>query len=422
MDILEKDILDSISIIREKSKRPDAESIFKHLSSTGATNITMEVVQESIRLLIAKSKVVNRKTKQGLDSFFIADCQLEPEIEISDITSTPSCLQKGTPNETVGMSGETPKLRNLKTPSLGGFNIEDFTARVATIKAFFMNEIYELKQQIESLKQKVCCGENFSSSKNKNNIFENLELQFSLLQHENNFLKREINQKQKTIDKLLDLNWIQSKDQYKVNDDNKTDRQKVEILQLHNGNPSVNVYDVNKKQSHNSGKPKSDNIKIKSNGDSKTKIMVVGDSLVKYLRREELSSKKLNVKVITHPGSTTEDMLDYIKPIARRKPDTLIIHAGTNDLTNDVNTMKKVRKLVKVVREIDEFEKIKIGFFGAIYRKDKDLEDERDEVNMKLMIENGNINESGLNNSKLHLNKKGTNILTQDIKRSFNQF
>ena len=35
-----------------------------------------------------------------------------------------------------------------------------------------------------------------------------------------------------------------------------------------------------------------DNIKIKSNGGSKTKKMVVGDSLVKYLHGEELSSKK----------------------------------------------------------------------------------------------------------------------------------
>ena len=40
--------------------------------------------------------------------------------------------------------------------------------------------------------------------------------------------------------------------------------------------------------------------------------MVVGNSLVKYLRREELSSKMNDVKAITHPGSTTEDMLDYI--------------------------------------------------------------------------------------------------------------
>ena len=54
-------------------------------------------------------------------------------------------------------------------------------------------------------------------------------------------------------------------------------------------------------------------------------------------------------------------MLDYMKPIAQRKPDTLIIPTGTNDLTNGVNTMKKVRKLVKVVREIDESEKIKMN-------------------------------------------------------------
>ena len=164
-----------------------------------------------------------------------------------------------------------------------------------------------------------------------------------------------------------------------------------------------------------------------SSGDRKTKIMVVGDSLVKYLRREELSSKNNNVKVITHPGSTTEEMLDYIKPIARRKPDTLIIHTGTNDLTNGVNTMKEVRKLVKVVREIDESGKIKIGFSSVIYRKDKDLEDERNEVNVKFkkyceskefaFIENNNISESGLNNSKLYLNKKRANILTQNIKR-----
>ena len=56
------------------------------------------------------------------------------------------------------------------------------------IKAIFMNEIYELKQEIQSLKQKVNDGESFVNNKNKNNIVENLELQFSLLQQENNFL------------------------------------------------------------------------------------------------------------------------------------------------------------------------------------------------------------------------------------------
>ena len=69
---------------------------------------------------------------------------------------------------------------------MDGCNIEDFITRVVAIKVFFMNEIYKLKQEIESLKRKIYCGENIFNN-NKNNKFENLELQFPLLQKENNF-------------------------------------------------------------------------------------------------------------------------------------------------------------------------------------------------------------------------------------------
>ena len=64
--------------------------------------------------MIAKSKVVNRKIKHSLDSLFIADFQIETGIKIYDIISTPSCLEKYTPNETVDMSGETRTLSNTK--------------------------------------------------------------------------------------------------------------------------------------------------------------------------------------------------------------------------------------------------------------------------------------------------------------------
>ena len=56
-----------------------------------------------------------------------------------------------------------------------------------------MNEISDFNLDIESLKRKVYWGENVCSNKNKNNIFKNLELQFSVLQQENNFLKIEVN-------------------------------------------------------------------------------------------------------------------------------------------------------------------------------------------------------------------------------------
>ena len=44
----------------------------------------------------------------------------------------------------------------------------------------------------------------------------------------------------------------------------------------------------------------------------------------------------------------------------------LIIHTGINGLTNGVNTMKNVRKLVKVLLEINKSE-IYIGFSSVIY-------------------------------------------------------
>ena len=73
---------------------------------------------------------------------------------------------------------------------------------------------------------------------------------------------------------------------------------------------------------------------------------------------------------MAHSGSATEHMLGYIKLIARKEPDVLIFPTGTSDLTNGVNTMKKVRKLVRGIRGIDENE-INMGFSSKVGRPDR---------------------------------------------------
>ena len=45
------------------------------------------------------------------------------------------------------------------------------------------------------------------------------------------------------------------------------------------------------------------------------------------------------------------DILDHIKLSLRKDPDQILIHAGTNYLTNDQNYLKNVKKIVKLVRE-----------------------------------------------------------------------
>ena len=40
--------------------------------------------------------------------------------------------------------------------------------------------------------------------------------------------------------------------------------------------------------------------------------------MIKYLRCENLSSKNYEVKIAGHPASTTEDLIDYIKPVVKK--------------------------------------------------------------------------------------------------------
>ena len=133
--------------------------------------------------------------------------------------------------------------------------------------------------------------------------------------------------------------------------------------------------------------------------------------MIKYLRRENLSSKNYEVKLAAHPGSITEDLIGYVKPVVRKqKTDFLVIHTGTNDLTNGVKAMKEIRNIAKCARDLDKDKKVNIGFLSVISRSDRNLGQEIRDLNLKLkrycegnnflFVGNANIEESCLNNSK----------------------
>ena len=125
------------------------------------------------------------------------------------------------------------------------------------------------------------------------------------------------------------------------------------------------------------------------NNVSRKRVFVIGDSMVKFVKSENLSDENYIANIRTNPDCTTEDTADYIKPIIRRKPDIILVRTGTNDLTNSVNKMSKVRKIVKAVEEMDGRNKIKLGFSSIIVRKDREG------------------------------NRKGTTLFTKNIYKSF---
>ena len=123
-----------------------------------------------------------------------------------------------------------------------------------------------------------------------------------------------------------------------------------------------------------------------------------------------------------------EDIIDYIRPSIRKKPDFLLVHLGTNDLTNGINTMIKIRKVVATVEEMDHEKKIKLDFSSIICREDVDKTNEIIAVNDRLQkyclskgllfVDNSNIDASCLNRGKLNLNRQGTSILADNFRKS----
>ena len=69
---------------------------------------------------------------------------------------------------------------------------------------------------------------------------------------------------------------------------------------------------------------------------------------------DEGMQKHHNITIKRHPGATTRDIVDYVKLVIRKKPDCLIIHAGTNDLTNreGVNTIENFKMIIKQTMQV----------------------------------------------------------------------
>ena len=53
--------------------------------------------------------------------------------------------------------------------------------------------------------------------------------------------------------------------------------------------------------------------------------------MIKYVNGRE-ASRDDSVKVGSHPGATTDDFIDYVRPTVRKKLNLIILHTRTNDI------------------------------------------------------------------------------------------
>ena len=118
------------------------------------------------------------------------------------------------------------------------------------------------------------------------------------------------------------------------------------------------------------------------------------------------------------------DIVNEIDEVLKGKPESLIIHIGTNDPTNNINLLTNVKKIVYKVKKTSP--DTVLSFSDMVFRKDKkNIEKMRADTNSSLknfckqknikLILNDNLKEERLGIKKLHLNRKGNTVFSRNL-------
>ena len=100
---------------------------------------------------------------------------------------------------------------------------------------------------------------------------------------------------------------------------------------------------------------------------------------------------------------TADDVLDYVRPTARQKPDMIIIHTGANEFQKKLNTLQKIRKITTTLKKSMLTMKYKllsqVSFTGMINTLRKKLNKSTESSRSKgiMFINDNNIDGSYLN-------------------------
>ena len=96
---------------------------------------------------------------------------------------------------------------------------------------------------------------------------------------------------------------------------------------------------MKKEQSHGNREKKSRNQLRQQQ--QKRNILFVGDSMPTGISGKG-SSKKHNVSMTGFSGGTSKNTIQNTDDLLKTKPDVIVTHAGTNDITNGVNLLNSV--------------------------------------------------------------------------------
>ena len=110
--------------------------------------------------------------------------------------------------------------------------------------------------------------------------------------------------------------------------------------------------------------------------------------------------------------------------MVRRTPDCIIIHAGTNDVTRETDTINNLRSIVRDAKETAPTTEIVISSLATRYDKaninqkvvqlNKEIDDLAKDININV-ITHPNLDKCCRNKKLLHLNRRGVAELAKNF-------
>lgn len=231
----------------------------------------------------------------------------------------------------------------------------DYNTLLNKLKDVLSGEIREIRDEIKRETQDfiveyIESNEDKSSSKHDLENYDHRDLILHM-QKEIEFLRGELSLKNQIIQNITKFSQkpllrdeqvfshTENTNIFKKNEKNRED-------------PIIDREKLSQKGDKNNKTPDNKNKNNNTNVIDRKNVFIVGDSLLNGINENGMKKLNHNVKVRNHPGATTEDIIDHIKPILRKKPDLLIVHSGTNDLTNEkVNTTECLENINRYIKK-----------------------------------------------------------------------
>ena len=158
--------------------------------------------------------------------------------------------------------------------------------------------------------------------------------------------------------------------------------------------------------------------------ENKKLVYITGDSIIQHVQGWSLSTNVRHVAVKSFSGARIEDMEDYLKPLLRKEPDEIILHIGTNNIRDESakDVASGVVNLITQVQQDSPTTRLTIS--PLLPRSDNlELNDKINEANKILrsicsshgltLLQNSNVDLTCLNRRGLHLNRKGSQLLSK---------